>query len=180
MSNFIYYFYSVLSSVEHSSNESLETQIAKGIKSLGIGDPDTWIGSTTENGSKSNVNKDLIENETSITRSNVNEDGNNSDGNRNNNNNNTSRNPDSDEVRLVQKVLGSEIVLSSEECIELLSKTGWDVHKAIKCARLKRKLVSHNVDLNDFDWIDKLKQFNWNCHQAFNYLIATLGSSTEV
>ena len=176
--------------------------MAKGIKSLGIVDADKWINSTSsaaatasveceKDASKLLLDQETGENETtsvsqSVTGANDTakvSNNNNNNNSSNNNNNNSSRNPDLDEVRVMQKVLASEVSISSEECIELLSKTSWDVHRAIKCVRLKRMLSSHNVDLQDCDWIEKLKQFNWNVRQASNYLIATRGSSdgsTEV
>ena len=43
------------------------------------------------------------------------------------------RSIDSDEVRVMQKVLAKEIELSAEECAKILHSTDWDVHKAIKC-----------------------------------------------
>ena len=90
---------------------------------------------------------------------------------------------ESDEVRVMQKVLAKEVTLEAEECLEILNQTEWDVHRGIKCVRLRQTLKQHNIPLVDFDWIQTLKKYNWNVRQASNYLIVTLGSnegSTEV
>ncbi|CAG2167826.1 unnamed protein product, partial [Oppiella nova] len=81
---------------------------------------------------------------------------------------------DSDEVRVMQKVLANETNLSSEECAKILHSTDWDVHKAIKCIRLRQQLRSHAIDV-ECDWAVMLAKFNWNIRQASNYLIATQG-----
>lgn len=154
--------------------------MAKGIKSLGLGDPESWKTTTTDvcttGPDENEAAPDESENN-KVTSINV----------ANNNNNNSGRGTNGvdcdDSVRVMQKVLASEVNISAEECIQLLSSTSWDVHNAIKCVRLKRMLLSHNVDISEYDWIDKLKQSNWNIRQVSNYLIATRGSSdgsTEV
>ncbi|KAH9426503.1 hypothetical protein DERP_013685 [Dermatophagoides pteronyssinus] len=92
------------------------------------------------------------------------------------------RNIDSDEVRVMQKVLSNEINLTAEECAKILDSTDWDIHKAIKCIRLRQQLRSHNINV-DCDWSKMLTKFNWNIRQASNYLIATQGvpeDTTEV
>ncbi|CAG2119098.1 unnamed protein product [Medioppia subpectinata] len=89
---------------------------------------------------------------------------------------------DSDEVRVMQKVLANETNLSSEECAKILHSTDWDVHKAIKCIRLRQQLRTHSIEV-DCDWAVMLAKFNWNIRQASNYLIATQGvpgDATEV
>ena len=71
----------------------------------------------------------------------------------------------------------------SEECVSVLNETDWDVHRGIKCIRLRELLKQHRVNIESTDWIGTLKKFNWNVRQASNYLIATQGSpegSTEV
>ncbi|XP_015790964.1 tyrosine-protein kinase PR2 isoform X1 [Tetranychus urticae] len=93
-----------------------------------------------------------------------------------------SKEPDPDEVRVMQKVLANEIQLSTEECIKILRTTGCDIHKAIKCVRLRETLKSHSIDI-DCNWAEMLARFNWNMRQASNYLIATQGlpeDTTEV
>lgn len=92
------------------------------------------------------------------------------------------RNIDSDEVRVMQKVLSNEINLTPEECAQILDSTDWDIHRAIKCIRLRQQLRSHNI-MVECDWSKMLSKFNWNIRQASNYLIATQGvpeDTTEV
>jgi hypothetical protein len=94
----------------------------------------------------------------------------------------TKRGHNSDEVRVMQKVLANEVHLEAEECVNILEGTSWDVHKAIKCIRLRQILRKHSVNL-DCNWIEMLTKFNWNIRQASNYLIATHGlpeDTTEV
>jgi hypothetical protein len=67
--------------------------------------------------------------------------------------------------------------------VDVLNQTEWDVHRGIKCIRLRELLRQHRVGIESTDWIDTLKKFNWNVRQASNFLIATQGSSegsTEV
>lgn len=89
---------------------------------------------------------------------------------------------DRDEVRVMQKVLGNEANLDDNECAQILDTTEWDIHKAIKCVRLRQQLRSHNIEVT-CDWAQMLTKFNWNLRQASNYLIATRGvpeDTTEV
>ncbi|RWS30640.1 tyrosine-protein kinase PR2-like protein [Leptotrombidium deliense] len=79
---------------------------------------------------------------------------------------------ESDEVRVMQKVLANEVQLSAEECIHILHETNWNVHNAIKCIRLRETLKMHSIFL-DCNWAEMLAKFNWNVRQASNYLIAT-------
>lgn len=69
----------------------------------------------------------------------------------------------------------------ADECVELLKRTGGDVHKAIKCVRLRQMLNSRSISL-DCNWIETLEKYKWNVRQASNYLIATQGpeNATEV
>ncbi|XP_053202708.1 activated Cdc42 kinase-like [Panonychus citri] len=93
-----------------------------------------------------------------------------------------SKEPDPDEVRVMQKVLANEIQLSTEECIRILRTTGCDIHKAVKCVRLRETLKNHSINI-DCNWAEMLARFNWNIRQASNYLIATQGlpeDTTEV
>jgi len=91
---------------------------------------------------------------------------------------------DSDEVRVMQKVLANEVSLEKQECVGILNQTEWDVHRGIKCIRLREALKQHCIPIDmDYNWIHTLKKYNWNVRQASNYLIATQGSSegsTEV
>lgn len=107
---------------------------------------------------------------------------------------------DSDEVRVMQKVLANEasyslnyvkhliriinfqVQLSAHECMDILQCTQFDVHKAIKCIRLRETLKNHSIYL-ECNWVEMLSKFNWNIRQASNYLIATQGlpeDTTEV
>jgi len=75
-----------------------------------------------------------------------------------------------------------QVNLTAEECVEILEGTKWDVHRAIKCIRLRETLKSHSIRL-ECNWIEMLSKFNWNIRQASNYLIATQGlpeDTTEV
>lgn len=66
--------------------------------------------------------------------------------------------------------------------MEVLNQTEWDVHRGIKCIRLREVLKQHRVNIESMDWVSTLKKFNWNVRQASNFLIATQASegSTEV
>ncbi|RWS16232.1 Tyrosine-protein kinase PR2-like protein [Dinothrombium tinctorium] len=89
---------------------------------------------------------------------------------------------DSDEVRVMQKVLANEVQVSADECMDILHDTNWNVHNAIKCIRLRETLKLHSIYLN-CNWAEMLAKFNWNVRQASNYLIATQGlpeDTTEV
>lgn len=75
-----------------------------------------------------------------------------------------------------------QINLTPEECAQILDSTDWDIHRAIKCIRLRQQLRSHNI-MVECDWSKMLSKFNWNIRQASNYLIATQGvpeDTTEV
>lgn len=92
------------------------------------------------------------------------------------------RGEDSDEVRVMQKVLANEVFLSPKECVDILEGCSWDIHKGIKCIRLRETLRSHSIKL-ECNWVEMLTRFNWNIRQASNYLIATHGlpeDTTEV
>lgn len=87
---------------------------------------------------------------------------------------------DSDEVRIMQKVLVKEQV-TPEECLVALNEVEWDVHKAIKWLRLQRHLGQHAVSPDNST--QALVRCNWNVQQAANYLLATRGTiddTTEV
>lgn len=90
------------------------------------------------------------------------------------------RGTDSDEVRIMQKVLAKDEV-TPEECLVALNETEWDIHKAIKYTRLQCLLNSHLVHVENFK--QTLIRCNWNVQQAANYLLATHGiaeDTTEV
>lgn len=54
-----------------------------------------------------------------------------------------SRGQDSDEVRLMSKVLGKE--MTSENCLKALNATDWDVYSAIKLAKLQNILKNSGI-----------------------------------
>ncbi|XP_049796117.1 uncharacterized protein LOC126212752 [Schistocerca nitens] len=53
------------------------------------------------------------------------------------------RGADSDEVRIMRKVLGPEAAGPAELCVSALEAAGWDVHRAIKLRRLHALLLHH-------------------------------------
>ncbi|XP_049843727.1 activated Cdc42 kinase-like isoform X10 [Schistocerca gregaria] len=53
------------------------------------------------------------------------------------------RGADSDEVRIMRKVLGPEAAGPAELCVSALEAAGWDVHRAIKLRRLHTLLLHH-------------------------------------
>ncbi|XP_035218057.1 activated Cdc42 kinase-like [Stegodyphus dumicola] len=77
---------------------------------------------------------------------------------------------DSDEVRIMQKVLAKELV-TPEECLVALNETDWDMHKAIKYMRLQCILNSHMIPLQNLK--QTLVKCSWDVRQAANYLLAT-------
>ncbi|XP_025423425.1 activated Cdc42 kinase-like isoform X3 [Sipha flava] len=88
---------------------------------------------------------------------------------------------DCDEVRIMIKVLGPKV--SGEHCLEKLRVTGWDVHHAIKLAKLELALetegypnVEHNICLN------ALENTNWDIVKAasgiINNMMATINNKS--
>lgn len=87
---------------------------------------------------------------------------------------------DSDEVRIMQKVLAKELI-TSEDCLFALNDTDWNIHNAIKLARLLRILNTYNINMENSKNI--LLQCDWNVQQAVSCILATHGSiedTTEV
>ncbi|XP_064459507.1 activated Cdc42 kinase-like [Ornithodoros turicata] len=87
---------------------------------------------------------------------------------------------DSDEVRIMQKVLVKEQV-TPEECLVALNEVEWDVHKAIKWLRLQRQLGQRLASSENST--QALIRSNWNVQQAANYLMTvhnTIDDTTEV
>lgn len=78
---------------------------------------------------------------------------------------------DRDEVRIVQKVLAKEVQLTPEECVIILDSAKWDVHRAIKCVRLRQQIRQHNIFV-ECNWAELLEKFRWNVRHACNYYIA--------
>ncbi|XP_054719858.1 activated Cdc42 kinase-like [Uloborus diversus] len=77
---------------------------------------------------------------------------------------------DSDEVRIMQKVLAKEIV-TPEECLIALNETDWNMHNAIKYMRLQCILNSHLIPVKNLK--QTLVKCSWDVRQAANYLLAT-------
>lgn len=93
-----------------------------------------------------------------------------------------SRGVDSDEVRIMQKVLAKERV-GAEECLVALNEVDWDVHKGIKWLRLQQQLQQrHGLAFPADACAHALEQSGWNVLQASNLLRATraLDDTTEV
>lgn len=94
-----------------------------------------------------------------------------------------SRGVDSDEVRIMQKVLAKERV-GAEECLVALNEVDWDVHKGIKWLRLQQQLQQrHGLAFPADACARALEQSGWNVLQASNLLRATrstLDDTTEV
>lgn len=89
------------------------------------------------------------------------------------------RGMDSDEVRIMQKVLKGEV--NPEECVGALNETDWDVHKAIKYLKLQLMLNDHLISIDNCK--QTLMSCSWDVQKAYNYLMATYGiveDSTEV
>ncbi|XP_023224493.1 tyrosine-protein kinase PR2-like [Centruroides sculpturatus] len=87
---------------------------------------------------------------------------------------------DSDEVRIMQKVLAKESI-TPEDCLFALNDTDWNIHNAIKLARLLRILNTYNINIENSKNI--LLQCDWNVQQAVSCILATHGSiedTTEV
>ncbi|XP_069700490.1 activated Cdc42 kinase-like isoform X2 [Periplaneta americana] len=93
------------------------------------------------------------------------------------------RGVDSDEVRIMGKVLGTEV--SAECCVSALNISNWDVHRAIKLARLHNLLqaTADNVDVNiDFAACNEaLETCSWDVARAASWVLAQeQGDTTQV
>lgn len=80
------------------------------------------------------------------------------------------RGTESDEVHIMQKVLAYEN-LPSEDCLAALNITEWDVHKAIKLAKLRLLLAkrAEGAKLDEIPFSETksvLETTNWNLEQA--------------
>uniref|UniRef100_A0A1A9VEI8 non-specific protein-tyrosine kinase n=1 Tax=Glossina austeni TaxID=7395 RepID=A0A1A9VEI8_GLOAU len=67
---------------------------------------------------------------------------------------------DSDEVRIMVKVLGKDT--TPERCLASLEFINWDVHKAIKILKLQNILNTLNLTLADT--VDHLQSCDWDLH----------------
>ncbi|KAG8195414.1 hypothetical protein JTE90_013872 [Oedothorax gibbosus] len=90
-----------------------------------------------------------------------------------------SRGIDSDEVRIMKKVLAKEQVVSPEECLSSLNDVDWDTHKAIKLMRLQLLLSSHHLAPARENLRQTLAKCAWDVRQAANYLLATHNVSED-
>ncbi|XP_067631079.1 activated Cdc42 kinase-like [Eurosta solidaginis] len=73
------------------------------------------------------------------------------------------RGVDSDEVRIMVKVLGKDIV-EPTRCLQSLEFIGWDVHKAIKIIKLQNIFPAKELSLAKT--VDALQEFEWDLHTA--------------
>lgn len=88
------------------------------------------------------------------------------------------RGVDSDEVRIMQKVLAKERV-SPEECLVALSEVDWDVHKAIKWVRLQLHMGTGQGLAPAEGSTRALEHCNWNVVQAACFLRTTIQGSVD-
>ncbi|XP_026280289.1 activated Cdc42 kinase-like isoform X4 [Frankliniella occidentalis] len=84
---------------------------------------------------------------------------------------------DSDEVRIMGKVLGNNVHV--EACLAALNAADWDVHRAIKLVRLQTLLQS-SLDLADCG--QALDSCGWDVARAASWLLANsdVGETTHV
>ena len=87
-----------------------------------------------------------------------------------------SRGQDSDEVRLMSKVLGKE--MTSENCLKALNATDWDVYSAIKLAKLQNKIKNSGIFANMSNCWDALVACDGDVDKAATVLI-TQGSPPD-
>lgn len=67
--------------------------------------------------------------------------------------------------------------MSPEECVVALDECEWDVHRALKLARLQLLLPAHRVPLETAT--STLASFSWDVNKAASYLMATQGISED-
>lgn len=81
-----------------------------------------------------------------------------------------SRGEDSDEVRLMSKVLGRE--MTSENCLIALNATDWDVYSAIKLAKLQNIMKNSGSFYNVTSCWDALTACDGDIAKAASILIS--------
>lgn len=81
-----------------------------------------------------------------------------------------SRGQDSDEVRIMSKVLGKDV--TSENCLIALNATDWDVHSAIKLAKLQNILKNSGSFYNVSNCWDALTACEGDVAKAAGLLIS--------
>ncbi|XP_022699607.1 tyrosine-protein kinase PR2-like [Varroa jacobsoni] len=83
------------------------------------------------------------------------------------------RGADSDEVHIMQKVLANEN-LPAEDCLDALNVAGWNVHKAIKLARLRWLLSRGETPVAKIPFAETkavLETTGWNLEQAVQVIM---------
>lgn len=88
---------------------------------------------------------------------------------------------DCDEVRIMIKVLGTKV--SGDQCLDKLRATGWDVHHAIKLAKLEATLEAEGyVNIKHTVCLNALENTNWDIVKAASGIIdnmmATINKSS--
>lgn len=87
-----------------------------------------------------------------------------------------------DEIRVMMKVLAHQFQVSSDDCLEALKKTNFDIHKAIKIIQVREMLRQQSIAVENCNWIEILTKTNWQTTAAVNYCIAqqSAGTTTAV
>lgn len=85
------------------------------------------------------------------------------------------RGHESDEVRIMFKVLGKDVT-SSEQCLEALDKADWDVMRAIKIVRLRRAVAGVDLDC----CTAALEANAWDVAKAAQWILQQDGEVTQV
>ncbi|XP_056634677.1 activated Cdc42 kinase-like isoform X2 [Diorhabda sublineata] len=83
------------------------------------------------------------------------------------------RGNDSDEVRIMSKVLGKDV--TTEKCLQALDQSDWDVMKAIKILKLQNVV---NADLTTC--FDGLEHSSWDITKAAQWILQQDGEVTQV
>lgn len=82
----------------------------------------------------------------------------------------------------MMKVLAHQFQVSSDDCLEALKKTNFDIHKAIKIIQVREMLRQQSIAVENCNWIEILTKTNWQTTAAVNYCIAqqSAGTTTAV
>ncbi|XP_059491025.1 activated Cdc42 kinase-like isoform X3 [Neocloeon triangulifer] len=75
--------------------------------------------------------------------------------------------PQSDEVRIMCKVLGTEV--AAKDCVMALDVAKWDVHRAIKVAKLQAILGERKTEM--LVAYEALQQSNWDVARAADWVL---------
>ena len=76
---------------------------------------------------------------------------------------------ESDEVRIMKKVLGNMPELESTTCVQALDVTDWNVHHAIKLIKIKNLIKAPG--LSDNEMKVALQTRDWDVAKAANVLM---------